>query len=530
MGFLKKVKKVFHRRRKPPGGNKNGGKSGKSTPKSRPAESPARPAAKSPATGRLPFRTAFVDPALQRRTSAMVAPGRFGLPYSGSGRFSGSMTPGFTGRSSGMSGFSTPRYSGMSGISGMSGLSPMSSLRSVSTASSGSSSGGMGRSKNAYYVHIPSEKPAVVTSLPINLPAGAMVAQVGDVIAYHTKDRGTMYHWLGKVLQLTKSGVIVRQRGDFDNKLNFDGESLSIPREYRDVLVHKFKRLSPQNVPAFESAGYRFSYKNSASENGRPSTRSLTKGLQSGQYIAFTYNDKPVYGKIKQIDMKTGEIHMETSPSATYDNNSMGGIMIPLQGSQVQIKFKPTSPSNFRSIGMTLPKKLKNTYQQQGWQNLSQGFKSNTNSMKINYINKQLLGDKYYNKILQLFGDINAIAVMPHGQQRDDAFKHFLLSRYPDMEQIEEAIKKPLVARITNSQQRILSQQYEDLKKFIKERFINEDKDFDETMQTTKAAYKELQGSGWWGYLMKAAKVASGHAVRASAAVGAGYLASWLIS
>ena len=304
----------------------------------------------------------------------------------------------YSGSSSGFSGYgrlSPPGFSG-SGYGRLSGSGFSGGSSVVSSGLSGLS--GRNSSGNTY-VHLPGKYQYVLNGTPAREDPGAMIARVGDIIAYTDKYDGNTYEWLGKVKSLEKDGVVVEQRGYFEKTENVAGRTVKLPQEVRNVRVSRFKRVSPKDVKQYERQGWKFSHAygnngGNGSGNGSSANRSLLRGLTTGQFITFVYRGKPVYGQIEKIDRRTGEVHMKKNPQGMYNQNLLG-IQIPTPGSEAEIKFRPSANSQITRLRSGSNPTSKKALTEKGFQNLSVGFKlSNNNGNKgMNFIVEKLLGD-----------------------------------------------------------------------------------------------------------------------------------------
>ncbi len=483
MGLRNRLKRVFRKSPVSGGGSKksnNKPKNAGSTNASKQAKANVLNAGRraaalaatspSPGGGVMPF---IVPPFRRVNARAMGLVGRgkvsAGVPvYWPSGGSPGALmsprySPGVMLQSPGSGGFSPAPYGYGVPVSG----SPRSG--SPSTSSSSSSSTG------AYYIHIPGKMQGVVEANKlVNVPAGAMFAKVGDVIAYSHKDPGNseQQQWLGRVKRLQKDGVIVEQRGYFERVENVGGQTVKLPQEQRNIRISRFKRVLPKNVSAYEDLGYAFSHHdaNAGGNGGSKANRALLRKLSTNmktkeQYIAFEYQGKPVFGKIAKIDMRTGEIHMQTKPDKLYNQQKFKNrIAVPMPGKNVKIKFKPTANSTVNSLGPQVNDRVRKILKGRGYQNLNQGFRLNTSERKnanANFLNKKVLGDDHTILFNEMNGDIDWIesqrSTLPP-EKLTEYVTQFIFQMFPVMEKINYDIykqgaskqKKEVVAKLIN--------------------------------------------------------------------------------
>jgi hypothetical protein len=301
--------------------------------------------------------------------------------------------------------------SGLSGLSGLSGRS------------------GRNSSGNTY-VHVPGKYQTVFSGTPARLEPGAMIARVGDIIAYTDVYDNDTYQWLGKVKSLTPDGVVVEQRGQFSNTTNVAGKTVTLEKTTRNKRVFKFKRISPKDVKQYERQGWKFSHaygNNGGNGGGNGSNRSLLLGLSRGQTIAFVYKGKRVFGKIARVDMRTGEVHMNTSQNdkKLYNQEFLNGVVVKTPGRTAEIKFKPTANSKVEKFKNTV--EYRRALKKAGVQNLSEGFTlSNLNAKEeMNYLTRQVLGSNLNTKFTELNEALDAIRDLPEGQ-KENALQQFV--------------------------------------------------------------------------------------------------------
>ena len=428
--------------------------------------------------------------------------------FSGYGRLS---PPGFSGSGygrlsgSGFSGGSSVVSSGLSGLSGRSGRN-----------SSGNT-----------YVHLPGKYQMVLNGTPARVDPGAMIARVGDIIAYTDKYDGNTYEWLGKVKSLEKDGVVVEQRGYFEKTENVAGRTVKLPQEVRNVRVSRFKRVSPKDVKQYERQGWKFSHAyggngGNGGGNGSSANRSLLRGLTTGQFITFVYRGKPVYGQIEKIDRRTGEVHMKKNPQGMYNQNLLG-IPIPTPGSTAEIKFRPSANSQITSLGSaTLPKAYKIALQKKGFQNLSVGFKlsnNNGNKMSMNFIVKQALGD--HARTFETWdAQLSFIKTLQNDDEKKNAIQEFVVKNLIELEKLDELIEKSKNKPQFTKDVKNMKKQLLDRIKTLYPTKDGEEK-FDEMMDRAKGIVaKERPSQGWFGWGLGKAAATAGLLWRAGAAAG----------
>ena len=422
----------------------------------------------------------------------------------------------------GYSGGLSPGLSGLSGLSGgfSGGFSSVPYTQPVVVSSSGSGRSGRSsrNSSQNTYVHVPGKYQTVVPGKPAHVDPGAMIAKVGDIIAYSHVDDGVTYHWLGKVKSLTPDGVVVEQRGDFSNTQNVVGKSVTLDRNTRNVRIFKFKRISPKNVKAYERQGFRFSHTagGNGGNGGESADRSLLRNLgrQQGQYISFVYKGRPVFGQIEKIDMRTGEVHMKTSPTAMYNQNLLG-IPIPTPGATAEIKFRPTANSQVSRLRGTPSKAYKDSLRQRGFQNLSAGFevsnKSNANAMGMNYLVKSLLG-KHAKTFEGWATELRIIKGLQDDKARKDELQKFIVTNLADLEQLEDFLRDTKQAAAVKNAVRDMKDK---LMKKIQKDFFESQAEFDAMMSKSREVVEEQKRRGFVSTLLRGLSAGAGYAGRA---------------
>lgn len=415
-----------------------------------------------------------------------------------------------SGYSSGRSGFSGSGFSGSSTVSsGLSGLSGRSGRNSSGNT----------------YVHVPGKYQTVFSGTPARLEPGAMIARVGDIIAYTDVYDNDTYQWLGKVKSLTPDGVVVEQRGQFSNTTNVAGKTVTLEKTTRNKRVFKFKRISPKDVKQYERQGWKFShaYGNNGGNgggNGSSANRSLLRGLKGGKFITFMYKGKPVFGQIDRIDTRTGEVHMKKNPQGMYNQNLLG-IQIPTPGSEAEIKFRPSANSQITRLRDTLPGTYRVSLQERGFQNLSQGFKlsnNNGNKMSMNFIVKQALGE--HARTFETWdAQLQIIKGITDAGDKKNAIQEFVVNNLVELEKLDALIdaskNKPQFTKAASDMKKKLLGRI----KTLYPKSEDGDKKFEEMMADVKATLAERRPSqGWFGWGLGKAAATAGLLYRAGAA------------